>query len=138
MFRIARVLPERRSWPRIPSQVTSSGSVVCAVLGLENRERSENSDEYSGREMSPPSALRVRQLTWVVEVGDVPPYRTGPYEKHLNHSKYCNKFSLVSYYDVLSVECGESSVEPAARRWPVILFEVVCSSVRYSLREWSL
>nr|XP_032522225.1 dystrophin, isoforms A/C/F/G/H-like isoform X6 [Danaus plexippus plexippus] len=38
--------------------------------------------------MSPPSALRVRQLTWVVEVGDVPPYRTGPYEKHLNHSKY--------------------------------------------------
>ncbi|CAG9568434.1 unnamed protein product [Danaus chrysippus] len=38
--------------------------------------------------MSPPSALRVRQLTWVVEVGDVPPYRSGPYEKHLNHSKY--------------------------------------------------
>ncbi|XP_039760235.1 dystrophin-like isoform X3 [Pararge aegeria] len=38
--------------------------------------------------MALPSPLRQRQLTWIVEIGEVPPYRTGPYEIHLNNSKY--------------------------------------------------
>ncbi|CAK1546843.1 unnamed protein product [Leptosia nina] len=37
--------------------------------------------------MALPSPLRQRKLTWIVEIGEIPPYRTGPYEVHLNHSK---------------------------------------------------
>lgn len=47
------------------------------------------------RKMSLPSPLRQRKLTWIVEIGDVPPYRSGPYEKHLNFSK--SKY-LCTYY----------------------------------------
>ncbi|XP_052744311.1 dystrophin isoform X5 [Bicyclus anynana] len=38
--------------------------------------------------MALPSPLRQRQLTWIVEIGEVSPYKTGPYEIHLNNSKY--------------------------------------------------
>ncbi|XP_038221210.1 dystrophin-like [Zerene cesonia] len=37
--------------------------------------------------MAIPSPLGQRKLTWIVEIGEVPPYRSGPYEKHLNYSK---------------------------------------------------
>ncbi|VVC94724.1 unnamed protein product [Leptidea sinapis] len=37
--------------------------------------------------MALPSPLRQRKLTWIVEIGEYPPYRTGPYEEHLNYSK---------------------------------------------------